>query len=267
MRNQRRPSSSTNPLDRRVEAGRCDVAAGQGGAGQPDDPVVQRDLDPGERDAVVDAAAGGLGGAVGRDQPQAQGTAPLEQRRRCRRATHQDRLEVGQRGQLRRQAVAGGGQRAVQLGGDQGRVPRLALPGPQRHRRDVTRVGEHGLDARERRAHQHLEARDVLRRQGEHPAPGSAEPLVGGPRGRDEGVRVQQHAAGGAGGPRGGDHGRHPRRDGGWQARRWHLRVVRRERGSGAVERRGHGPDQVHGRATPHGPRSQSMHRPTLGAP
>jgi hypothetical protein len=86
-----------------------------------------------------------------------------------------------------------------QLDRDQRRVPR---PGTQCLDRrgqfsDVeTRVDGDGHGARQQAAHHHLQPGDVMGRQCEQPAAGTADPVVGGRRAGDQGGRSEHGALG-----------------------------------------------------------------------
>ena len=179
----------------RVEVRSAEVAVGEDRTGQQDPTVVvEPDRDAVERAAVVDAPAARLRHAVGGDHrdivpharepagPQSPQHHPAARRRRsaARRSpaasSRSRRSCVGTKDVYLRTA----GRQGL-AGRDEGRG--AERPGSDRHR---YRPGQHGAD-------EHLQAGDVVRRQREHPVPGSAEPVVGGLRGRVQRGRGQEH--------------------------------------------------------------------------
>ena len=174
------------------------LAAGRG--------VIDAHGDPVERSAVVHAAARGLTGAVGSHHGDTGRGGGLEDRPRRRATAEQDRVHGGQCRHGRRV-----GQGLGQLVGHQRGVP---APGAQflDGRRQIGRVESAievdlgGDGAGLQAADQYLDARDVVRRQGQQPASGSAEPVMGGRCAGDQRGRGEHGPLGGAGGSRRRDH-------------------------------------------------------------
>ena len=186
------------------EVGAAEVAVGQGRAPEVDASlVVEGDLGAGQRCPVVDASAGGLAHAVGRDHPHA-GPLGAGAQPRCEGgAPDEHRVEGAQR--LRAARVV---EQPDELGGHEAGVagqPGVEQGGGGEERRREEAVGEvHGDRGGPgiQRAQQHLQARDVVRRQREQPLARAAEPLVRGAAAGPQGAGGEQGALGGAGRPR-----------------------------------------------------------------
>ena len=162
--------------------------------------VVEGDLGAGQRLSVVDAAAGGLAHPVGREHPDAVALGPAAQPGRQGGAADEHAVEGAQR--LGPARVV---EQAQQLGGHDARV--AAAPGVEPLRGAEERLGQEAVGqvhgdrggAGVERAQQHLQARDVVRRQREQPLPVAAEPLVRGPAAGQQGAGGEQGALRGAG--------------------------------------------------------------------
>ena len=128
---------------------------------------------PVQRVAVVDAAAAGLGHAVGRDDPDPARLGP-QPAVRGQRATA-DEHGVERRERLDLLVVA---ERTDELGGHEGDV--AARPGHRLEHPAGDPLVDDRLGVGPHRAEEQLHAGDVGRRQVEHPLPRAAEPGVRG---------------------------------------------------------------------------------------
>ena len=181
------------PLGR--QSGVAQIALGQARAAEPD--LSLDDLHGGgaDRHAVVHAAAAGLARAVAAAHPDAGRRSPVEQRPRRGLAADQHGRESGesrrrcgvieQRGELR------GDQRGVPLGQrhppGRGDEPGAVKCSPS----TVT-----GSVCGGQRAREHVQARDVVRRQGEHPLAGAAQRRLARRRVGQQSVCRQRHPLG-----------------------------------------------------------------------
>ncbi len=166
------------------EVGAAAVAGEQDRAGDLD-PAGRVGADPDaiQGSAVVDAAAAGLGHAVGRDDAGSGGARAGQQAGRDGRAAEQDRAE-------RRQARARV-QQAAQLRGNQGHIP--AAERGQVPLRRIQPVDHHRGGPGDQGADQYPQAGDVAGGQRAQP-PGSgagADPVQAGPRRGEQCVRAE----------------------------------------------------------------------------
>ena len=201
-----RPSSSKRPAsevrnqpsttDSRGELRVVVVVAEERRTGDPDPAAVaEGDLDPVERPAVVDAPAGGLGGAVGGDDVdpgllRPRGAARRRARRRRRAPCGSARARRAGRGC--RGCGAAAWARATRRAGGVAVVGRGGAT-------DVQAVDDDGLVAGDQGPDDHLHPGDVRRRQRQQPAAGSPQPPGGRLDAGDHARRGQHHALGPAG--------------------------------------------------------------------
>ena len=177
------------------------VAVGQDGPGQ-DDAVIRGEAHAHlrERDAVVDAAAGGLAHPVRADDRDPGVRGALQQARGDRGTAQQDRGGAGQgaggRGHL---------EDPDQLGGDQRRVDGGVACGGEGAGHVVSEDGgieagdrrrDGGRGAGQQRPQHDLEARDVVVGQAQVPEAGAGQQVLGGAGGGDERLSGQGHALG-----------------------------------------------------------------------
>jgi len=183
---------------------RVSIPLRQGRPSQHDPAVIDAHLNPVERDAVVDATAGRLTHPVRPHHRNACRRGSFGNAVRHRAAADQHRV---QRRQHRSCATVT--QRLVQLRGHQRRI--LATRPQCRHSGSqfgpVKTGGHHNrCRIRDDTPHQHLQPRDVIRRQRQQPRAGTAQPAVCGVGTGGQRRRGQHRPFGYTGRPRGRNH-------------------------------------------------------------